>query len=69
MAEIAPRPIIVISSRIDERVPEGVALADLASNLATEIIWTEGRHVQPNRKDVLSELLDIVSARIETQGR
>jgi len=69
MAEIAPRPIIVISSRNDERVPEGVALADFASNLATEIIWTEGRHVQPSRKDVLSELLDIVSARIEMQGR
>jgi hypothetical protein len=69
MAEIAPRPIIVISSRNDERVPDGAALADAASNLATEIIWTEGRHIQPNRKDVLSELLDIVSARIETPAR
>lgn len=69
MAKIAPRPVIVISSRNDERVPKGVALADAASNLATEIIWTEGRHVQPNRKDVLSELLGIVSARIEMQGQ
>ncbi|MGI9262186.1 MAG: alpha/beta hydrolase family protein [Woeseiaceae bacterium] len=67
MAEIVPRPIIVISSRNDDRVPAGGALADAASNHATEIIWTEGRHVQPSRQDVLAELLEIVHERTDVR--
>ncbi len=64
MREIAPRPIIVVSAREDERVPPGSALAELTPIDSAEIIWTEGRHVRRTRREELQILFDIFRARI-----
>ena len=32
-----------------------------------EVVWTEGRHIRPTRREELQQLLDIVLSRIETQ--
>ena len=64
IAEISPRPVIVVSSRNDEFVPSEAALAaaDLSDN--AEIIWTESKHIRPKRQDVVGELLQIVQSRV-----
>lgn len=62
---IAPRPVIILAARDDDYVPpEAQApFVELASEVHVELIWTEGRHVRPNRDNELRQLLDIVLAR------
>ncbi|MBT8079976.1 MAG: hypothetical protein KJO31_15465 [Gammaproteobacteria bacterium] len=65
VAEIAPRKIVVISSRNDEFVPFTAALGHMKPQENLEIIWTDSRHVRATRHDVLDELLQIVRSRVE----
>jgi dienelactone hydrolase len=62
VAKIAPRPVIVIGARADERTPAGQteALYAAASEPRT-LRWTAGRHIQPNRADIVAELLAIAN--------
>ncbi|MDH3451107.1 MAG: hypothetical protein OEN20_01720 [Gammaproteobacteria bacterium] len=66
MREIAPRPIIVVSARDDERVRSGSALADVTPAETAEIIWTEGRHIRGSRRDELQTLFDIFRDRLQS---
>ncbi len=64
--EIAPRPVIIVAAKNDDYVPpEAQApLVEAARQDHVELIWTEGRHIGPNRGDELKQLLIIVRDRI-----
>ena len=60
VALIAPRPVIIVGALEDERTPAGQseALFAAAGNPKT-LRWTAGNHVQPNRPEIIGELLRI----------
>ncbi|MEX2259199.1 MAG: prolyl oligopeptidase family serine peptidase [Woeseia sp.] len=57
---MSPRPVLIVGARADERVPAGEtdALYD-AARMPKVLRWTEGRHVQPSRRDIIDTLLSI----------
>ncbi len=57
---MAPRPVLIVGARADERVPAGQtdALYE-AARMPKVLRWTEGRHVQPGRRDIIETLLGI----------
>ena len=66
--EIAPRPLVIVAARDDDFVPPEaqqpfVDAADTSEHI--EIVWTEGRHIRPTRREELQQLLDIVLSRID----
>lgn len=57
---IAPRPVLVVGARDDERTPAGQA--ELLFELAGEpkkLRFTDGGHVQPSRTEIIKALLRI----------
>jgi dienelactone hydrolase len=66
VARIAPRPVVVIGARDDERLPEHkVKNIYRAAGQPKELIWTEGGHIDPRRPELVQALLGIVRTRIE----
>jgi cephalosporin-C deacetylase-like acetyl esterase len=66
--QIAPRPLVIVAARDDDFVPPEaqqpfVAAAETSEHI--EIVWTEGRHIRPTRREELQQLLDIVLSRID----
>ncbi|MEE3235917.1 MAG: hypothetical protein VX236_01225 [Pseudomonadota bacterium] len=60
VARIAPRPVIVIGAREDERTPAGETEALFRAAGEPKILrWTEGMHIQPNRPEIIRQLLTI----------
>ena len=60
VAMIAPRPVVIIGAREDERTPAGQT--ELLYELAEEpkrIRFTDGAHIEPDRTDIIAELLQI----------
>lgn len=66
IAEIAPRPVIVVAARNDDFVPPEARAPFIAAATSdhVELIWTEGLHIQPKRTGELNQLLDIVLTRV-----
>lgn len=60
VAMLSPRPVVIVGAREDERVPPGEteALFAAASDPKT-LRWTEGRHVQTGRREIVDELLGL----------
>lgn len=60
VAAVSPRPVLIVGARDDERTPEGQtrALFDAARE-PKMLRWTEGRHVEPGRSDIIDDLLRI----------
>lgn len=59
-AQISPRPVLIIGARNDERTPAGqTEQLFAAAREPKRLRWTDGRHVQPGRNDVIEELLRI----------
>ena len=60
VALVSPRPVLIIGARHDERAPPGQTevLFDAAHD-PKRLRWTEGRHVQPGRTEIVAELLRI----------
>ncbi|MEJ2604246.1 MAG: hypothetical protein P8172_13335 [Gammaproteobacteria bacterium] len=62
-----PRPVVVIAAREDERLPAR-ALSPLPDIAAREpgvtLLWTEGLHIEPDRPEVIRQLLDLVLERV-----
>ena len=60
VASVSPRPVLIIAARDDERTPAGQAeiLFDAAGE-PKRLLFTEGKHVQPNRSEIVDELLRI----------
>jgi hypothetical protein len=66
--EIAPRPLVVVAARNDDFVPidaQQPFVDAAAASEHIEVVWTEGRHIRPTRRDELQQLLDIVLSRID----
>ena len=55
---ISPRPVAIVGARQDERTPaaQTEALYEAAGEPKT-MRWTSGRHIQPNRAEIVNELL------------
>jgi hypothetical protein len=61
VAAVAPRPVLIVGAREDERVPAGQT--EVLFDAAREpkmLRWTEGRHLDPARSDVIEAVLKIV---------
>lgn len=60
VAAVSPRPVLIIGARDDERTPAGQAelLFDAARD-PKRLRFTDGQHIQPNRKEIVAELLRI----------
>ena len=59
---IAPRPVVIIGARNDERTPAGQA--ELLYELAGEpkrLRFTEGAHIEPDRSEIIEALLRITN--------
>jgi dienelactone hydrolase len=57
---IAPRPIVIIGARNDERTPAGQT--ELLFRLAGEpkrLRFTDGAHIEPDRSEIIEALLEI----------
>lgn len=60
VAEVSPRPVVIIGAKNDERTPRQQTEALYAAAGEPKILrWTEGRHVQPGRSEIVLELLRI----------
>ena len=66
LGEIAPRPTVLVAARNDDRVPH--SSMDLMINAAeadhVRLLWTEGRHIGPDRGHELQQLITIVADEI-----
>jgi len=64
---IAPRPLVVVAAKDDDFVPREAQQPFVEAAQASEhieIIWTDGRHIRPTRREELQQLLDIVLSRV-----
>jgi dienelactone hydrolase len=62
---IAPRPVVIIGATDDERLPRAnVERLYAAAGEPKELIWTQGRHIEPSRPEVLRQLLAVVRTRV-----
>ncbi len=60
IAAVAPRPALIVGARNDERTPAGQAQVLFESaGEPKRLRYTEGQHIQPNRKTIVDELLHI----------
>jgi len=67
VGRISPRPVIFLNSKHDESLPDtSVAALHRSAGQPSEIIWTGGKHVTPQRQDVIEQLGNIVLKRIES---
>jgi dienelactone hydrolase len=60
IGKIAPRPLVIIGAREDERTPAGQT--EMLFALAGEpkrLRWTEGNHIEPDRTEIIEALLRI----------
>lgn len=60
IAAISPRPVLIVGARSDERTP--TAQTEMLFAAAGEpkwLRWTDGAHVQPDRSQVIADLLTI----------
>lgn len=69
IGKIAPRPVVIIGARDDERTPAGQA--ELLYELAGEpkrLRYTEGAHIEPDRSDIIAALLSIADEEMAFLG-
>ena len=60
IATVSPRPVLIVGARDDERTPAGQAelLFDSARD-PKRLRFTHGQHIQPDRQEIVAELLQI----------
>ena len=66
VAAIAPRPVVIIGARDDERTPAGQT--EMLFELAGEpkrLRFTDGMHIEPDRPEIINELLRIADEEME----
>lgn len=71
MPEIAPRPLVIVAARDDDFVPREAQqpLEEAAKSPHVELLWTDGRHIGPNRGNELQQLVAIVRNRVLSPER
>lgn len=64
---IAPRPVVIVAAKDDDFVPPEAQrpFLEAARSASVDLVWTEGQHIRPTRRDELQQLLDVVLSRIE----
>jgi fermentation-respiration switch protein FrsA (DUF1100 family) len=66
IGRVSPRPVVLINTTDDERIPRASAEAlHAAAREPKELVWLPGLHMQPNRPDVLDALISAVFDRVE----
>ena len=67
--KIAPRPLVIVAARDDDFVPREAQEPFIvaAESEFIELVWTDGRHIRPTRRDELQQLLDVVLSRIDAE--
>jgi len=64
-ARIAPRELVMINARQDEKIPRAcVDALYAAAQEPKELIWLEGEHVNPRQEELIQELLELVLTRV-----
>jgi hypothetical protein len=60
---------VIVEARNDDFVPREAQEPFIAAAESEyiELVWTDGRHIRPTRKEELQQLLDVVLSRIDTQ--
>lgn len=60
VAAVAPRPVLIVGARDDERTPAGQTeqLFEAAGE-PKKMRWTDGQHIEPGRTEIIRELLSI----------
>jgi len=59
VGRVAPRPVVMLSARGDERIPRSSTDAPwAATGEPREQVWLSGRHVQGDRLELLRALVD-----------
>ncbi len=62
VAKLSPRPVVIIGARHDERTPPGETERLFAAASEPKLLrWTEGSHVDPDRPEVIGELMAIAA--------
>jgi len=70
VAAIAPRPVLIIGARADERTPDGQTEALFAASGEPKLLrWTEGQHIEPDRGEIVAELLRIADEELPFRAR
>jgi dienelactone hydrolase len=65
VGEIAPRSFVMVNAESDERLPrECIEKLYAAAGEPREILWRPGKHVEPDRKRIVQDLVDIVLERV-----
>jgi dienelactone hydrolase len=60
VAAVSPRPVLIVGAREDERTPAGqTEVLYEAAREPKMLRWTEGRHLGPERNDIIEALLRI----------
>lgn len=68
-AQIAPRAVVVVGAEADEQLPRSAVEAlHAAAGEPRELLWSQGGHVQPERTEIVRQLLGMVRTRIEGEG-
>ncbi len=66
IAQVAPRPVIMLNAEEDEKIPRrSVEILYAAAGEPKELVWLPGNHMQGNRPDVLRRLVDAVLLRAD----
>lgn len=65
VGQISPRPVVVVNSRNDEALTaSSIESLHRAVRQPAEIIWTEGQHVLPARRQAVEQIAKLVLDRI-----
>ena len=65
VGRIAPRPFVMLNAEDDERLPRAAVLKLYeAAREPREITWLAGRHIEPGRREIVQQLVDIVLTRV-----
>ncbi len=65
VGRIAPRPLVIANARDDGRLPAACVAALHAAAPEAEHLWLDGAHVRPHRREIVRELVRLVSERLE----
>jgi hypothetical protein len=64
LSKVSPRPVVLINARDDERLPrEAIEALHESAGSPKEEIWLPGGHVQPNRLEIIHQLVATILER------
>jgi fermentation-respiration switch protein FrsA (DUF1100 family) len=70
VARIAPRPVLIVGARDDERTPAGqTELLFAAAGQPKWLRWTEGTHIEPDEAQIIDDLLQIAEEMLPFPAR